>query len=275
MANLIHYDANMELGQQKPEQWQDVDLEHALLRGCAIALPLNENAGSYVYDVIHQNRWIIAGTASWSAVPGGLTEANAGNSLNCPAFPNQFDPSATPHTVLIDFVASALPQLYNNLWLVQEAGNLNEHNWGIWIANDGSLQIGDCWLGTRCASASGLIAVGKRSKIAVTFDASNDARNIHIYLNGVLVSHVIDYSDARVAAVANWCLGFDYRGNTTGFNGTYFDFRAYARILGVQEIWTWAQEPWAAFVASSSLAWQPDAAAYSAVLFHLAQLCAA
>jgi len=89
------------------------------------------------------------------------------------------------------------------------------------------------------SSEKNVVSFNQWSHVAVTWDGSSEADNIHIYVNGVEVSSYvqrIDGVDARTSdAGQNQIIGSN-AASTQDFNGTIDEVRIYNRTLGSGEI---------------------------------------
>jgi hypothetical protein len=199
MPNLAYYDAISELGAQKPEQGQLVELEHPMLQGCKLLSPFNENAGAYVYNAITGSRGTITGAPAWSP-PGGLTFAGNACNVASTSFinitPYPFHPDVTPHTFLFDLQLGTFAGLYNELfydgaWSVQ-IGTVG-------LEGDRCVGVGNYGSGTyrETNAIAGLVA--GRCRIAITHDGGNTSNNIHVYTS----NGVDPFIEATYATTAN------------------------------------------------------------------------
>ncbi len=284
MSNMISWDANTELGSQKPPLGGWLDREHPRLQGCQFFAPLNENAGGYAYDAMTGRRGSLFGTPlpSWTTRPGGLSFANpaALTPAQYAVFPSSFDPNCTPHTLCFLLELAGLASTYNDVFYALDAGGRTAAGWIVTIQSNFQVAVGGANF-NRFTNANAIPSAG-RFALAVTYDGSGltnggTASGIRVYVNGLEAAYAnTTVNGAPVAAPGNWMLSYDDRGSGVcgGLSGSLYAVAAFNRVLSRQEIWSFRQQPFAAFAATPPLAWEEEAAAYAAVLRHLAQLCA-
>jgi hypothetical protein len=284
MPNLAYYEANSELGSQKPPAGAALDREHPMLQGCQFFAPLMETAGLYVGEAISGQLGTLVGADAWSARPGWMVFAGS-NSLGLPrTFP---DLTRKPQTWLIGLnipLATA-----NNLALIIQwnsailFANILRVAYSV-VTSPPSLQIAFTWLNNTGNTSLALMTTGAWSSatsptaasligqdvlLAITYDGGLAYAGVQMYLNGVEAPSYTGQQNAASLLAAD---GLTFLGSNSV--AAYNWAACFNRVLSIREIREIAQEPFRPYYTPAT-AWSGDDAANAAVLYHLAQLCAA